>query len=139
MRVSGLETTFFLSDQFFGRVFSNEQGVEPLLIVDHASRQHPQRLFLVKYALIGDGENARPILKHELTGYDVKTLLTYPTQVGQLDDLQPVLESFIYGPNEAQLSRVLLQNQSTGAQKVAKAIISEHLVLQLIALYQYAW
>jgi hypothetical protein len=140
MKVSELETTSLLvSDEFFGRVFRNEQGVESLVILDYPAWGRPRRLFLVKYVLGGSGENARPILKNELTGYDSETLFMYPTQFDQLENLQSVLESSMYGQEGAELSTVMLQSRSTGAVNVAKTVISESLVTNLIALYHYAW
>lgn len=140
MKVSGLETkSLLVSDEFFGRVFHNEQGVESLVVMDYPAWRRLQRLFLVKYILGGSGENARPILKNELTGYDFETLFMYPTQIDQLENLQSVLESTMYGQDSSELSTVMLQSRSTGAQEVAKTVISENLVSKLIALYHYAW
>lgn len=130
-----------LSERFHLLLFESEHGVEPILVVDQASSGSPRRLFLVRY-VIGEGaggESRRPVFKNELTGYDYEMKLTYPTQKERLKGLQSVMESYMYVPTEAVLSRVIVRNLSTGAERPMKAIISEGLVSRLVDLYEYAW
>jgi len=85
------------------------------------------------------GESKRPIFKNELTGYDYEMKLTYPTQERHLEELQSIMELYMYAPTEAKLSRIVVRNLSTGAERPVKAIISEELVSRLVNLYEYAW
>jgi hypothetical protein len=130
-----------LSQQFYLVIFNSEQGAEPILVTDHAPSDPLQRLFLVRYTigLGAGGESGRPIFKSELTGYDHEMKLTYPTQRERLEDLQSIMESFMYASTETILSRIKVRNLSTGNERQMKAIISEELFLRLVGLYGYAW
>ena len=44
-----------------------------------------------------------------------------------------------YGSPEAQYSKVILENASSGEQRPVKAIVSEKLVASLVDLYGYGW
>lgn len=132
---------FHLSDPFHRLLFTDERGVEPLLIADHEPGKRPQRIFLVRY-IVGEGgagESKRPIFKDELTGYDCETQETYHTQKIRLEALQSTLESSMYGSSDAQLSKVIVENISTGEQRPIKALVSESLVEKLVALYGFGW
>lgn len=113
--------------------------MEPIVIANQPGE--PRRLFLVRYVLGegGGGESKRPIFKNELTGYDYEMKLTYPTQMDRLERLQSTMESFMYAPTEAMLSKAVVRSQSDPAERPIKVIISEELVAKLIELYQYAW
>lgn len=128
-----------LSGRFHSLLFQEEQGVEPIVIANQPGE--PRRLFLVRYVLGegGGGESKRPIFKNELTGYDYEMKLTYPTQMDRLERLQSTMESFMYAPTEAMLSKAVVRSQSDPAERPIKVIISEELVAKLIELYQYAW
>ena len=56
-----------------------------------------------------------------------------------MEALQSTLEPSMYGSPETQLSRVMAENLSTKEQRPIKAIVSESLVAELVALYGYAW
>jgi hypothetical protein len=129
-----------LSDIFHKIMFSRDEG-EPILISDRVPSDHPRRIFLVKYAASEGGsvENRRPIFRNELTGYDYDMRLTYPTQRKNLDRLQFIMESYMYGSTEAQLLRVVAENMSKRAQTSIRAIVSEALVSKLAELYEFAW
>ena len=103
-----------LSQLFFSITFQPEEDVEPLLVADHTSSGSPHRLFLVRY-VVGEGtggEGGRPIFKNELTGYDYEQQIAYPTQKKtQLDRLQSLLESFVYGSIRTRLSHVEIEIQ----------------------------
>jgi len=133
--------TYEVSDRFHTFLFEQEQGVEPILIADQEPVGEPHRLFLVRYVLGegGGGESKRPIFKNELTGYDYEMKLTYSTQRDHLEKLQSVMESFMYAPTEATLSKAPVRNQSVAAERPIKVIISKELVAKLIDLYEYAW
>jgi len=130
-----------LSDNFLRLLFTEEHGVEPLLIADRGPGNSPRRIFLVRYIIGegGGGESKRPIFKDELTGYDYELNLTYPTQRVKLEALQSTLELSMYGSSEAQLSRATAENFSTKEQRPIKAVVSESVVARLVALYGYAW
>lgn len=132
---------FQVSDVFHRLLFTDERGVEPLLIADQYPREGAQRLFLVRYIVGegGGGESKRPIFKDELTGYDYGTKETYHTQKIHLEALQSSLESSMYGSSDAQLSKVIVENISTGEQRPIKALVSESLVEKLVALYGFGW
>ena len=133
--------TYEVSNRFHILLFQQEQGVEPILIADQEPVGEPHRLFLVRYVLGegGGGESKRPVFKNELTGYDYEMKLTYPTQREGLEKLQSTVESFMYAPTEATLSRAPVRNQSAAAERPIKVIISKELVARLIDLYEYAW
>jgi len=133
--------TYEVSDRFHTFLFEQEQGVEPILIADQEPVGEPHRLFLVRYVLGegGGGESKRPIFKNELTGYDYEMKLTYSTQRDHLEKLQSAMESFMYAPKEATLSKAPVRNQSAAAERPIKVIISKELVAKLIDLYEYAW
>lgn len=130
-----------ISESFHKRLFVDERGVEPLLIADRNPANSPQRIFLVRYVIVkGAGaESSRAVFKDELTGYDYEMKMLYPTQKVQLEALQSTLEPSMYGSPETQLSRVMAENLSTKEQRPIKAIVSESLVAELVALYGYAW
>ena len=65
--------------------------------------------------------------------------LTYSTQEKHLEELQSIIELYMYAPTEAMLSRIVVRNLSTRAERPVKAIISEELVSRLVNLYEYAW
>ena len=132
---------YCLSDGFHRLLFTEEQGVEPLLIADFTPRNSPQRIFLVRYIIGegGGGESKRPVFKDELTGYDYEVKLTYPTQKVRLDALQYTLELSMYGSSEAQLSKVTAENIATKEQRPIKAVVSETLVAKLVGLYDFGW
>jgi len=137
-----METLVFrLSDSFLRLLFTEEHGVEPLLIADRGPDDYPQRIFLVRYIIGegGGGESKRPIFKDELTGYDYELRLAYPTQRVQLETLQSALELSMYGSSEAQLLRATVEDLSTKEQRPIRAVVSESLVAKLVALYGYAW
>jgi hypothetical protein len=137
-----METLVYrLSDSFLRLLFTEEHGVEPLLIADRGPGNSPRRIFLVRYIMGegGGGESKRPIFKDELTGYDYELNLTYPTQRVKLEALQSALELSMYGSSEAQLSRAPAENISTKEQRPIKAVVSESVVAKLVALYWYAW
>ena len=93
---------------------------------------------MVKYLLGAVGENTRLILRNELTGYDYEQQVIYPTQKAELDQLQSLFESFVYGSLQARLSHVDIEN--SGDQKLTvKVIMSNELVSAIIDLYQFAW
>ncbi len=130
-----------ISENFHKHLFVDERGVEPLLIADHDPGNSPQRIFLVRYVIVeGAGaEGSRAVFKDELTGYDYEMKMLYPTQRAQLESLQSTLESWMYGSPETQLSRVMAESLSTKEQRPIKAMVSESLVADLVALYGYAW
>lgn len=133
--------TYEVSDRFHTLLFQQEQGVEPILIADQEPVGEPHRLFLVRYVLGegGGGESKRPIFKNELTGYDYEMKLTYLTQRDRLEKLQSIMESFMYAPTEATLSKASVRSQSAAAERSIKVIISKELVAKLVDLYEYAW
>ena len=134
-------SAYEVSERFNSILFRPERGIEPLLIADQYSSGSTCRLFLVRY-VIGEGaggESKRPVFKNELTGYDHESKLTYPTQEKHLEELQSIIESHMYAPTEAKLSRIVVRNLSTGAERPVKAIISEELLSRLVNLYEYAW
>lgn len=99
-----METLVYrLSDSFLRLLFTEEHGVEPLLIADRGPGNFPRRIFLVRYIIGegGGGESKRPIFKDELTRYDYELNLTYPTQRVKLEALQSTLELSMYGSSEA--------------------------------------
>jgi hypothetical protein len=129
-----------LPDTFYNLMLGLEEG-EPILVTDRVSRDHPRRLFLVRYlrSEVGSGETTRPIFRNELTGYDYETRLTYPTQREHLDMLQSTMESYTHGSSQAQLFPAVVQNMSTRARTSVRVIASEHLFSMLVGLYEFAW
>ena len=119
---------------FYSLIF-NQEDAEPILVFD---RSAPTRLFLVRYIIGSGGENSRLIFCSEITGYDYNQQITYPTQKGNLDGLQGVLETFVYGSVNSELLRVDVEDGKRYV-KTVKAIISEDLVSRIITIYQYAW
>jgi hypothetical protein len=130
-----------LSERFYSKLFQLEDRLEPILIADQDSSGSPRRLFVVRYVIVESAgeENARPIFKDELTGYDYEMKLTYPTQKRHLEELQSIMESRMYAPSEAALSKIVARNLSTGQERPVKAVISDGLVSKLLDLYEYAW
>lgn len=130
-----------LSEQFHKATFDAEQGVEPMLVVDRLPEGSPRRFFLARYVLAqgGGSEGSRPIFRNQLIGYDYEMKLTYPTQREHLERLQSLMESFMYAPTEGMLSRAMVQDPASGAERPIRIIVSEELVSKLVDLYEYAW
>jgi len=125
---------YVLSDSFYS-LLANDDSKSVLIVDDLTS---PRRVFLVKYLLGAVGENTRLILRNELTGYDYEQQVIYPTQKAELDQLQSLFESFVYGSLQGRLSHVDIEN--SGDQKLTvKVIMSNELVSAIIDLYQFAW
>lgn len=107
-----------LSDHFYSILFQSEHGVEPILIADQVPSGLPRRFFLVRY-VTGDGageESNRPVFKNELTGYDYAMKLIHPTQKEHLEELQSIMESYMYVSSGAVLSRIVVRHLSTGLE-----------------------
>ncbi len=134
-----MTATYSVSDEFFRRLFIEEQGVEPLLVIDQHAGGPPKRILLVRYVLGegGGGESERSIFKDELSGYDYELKRAYPTQRVRLEALQSTLEPSMYGSSEAETVRTLVQNESTQEQRPIKALISGKLASDLASLYRF--
>lgn len=132
---------YALADAFFRLLFAEANGSEPILIVDRAASNDPQRIFLVQYTIsgAGSGESSRPILKDELTGYEYGSRTIYPTQRVGLEALQATIEPSMYGSSRVQLVKANAENVLTREKRPIKAIVSETLVERLIGLYRFAW
>ncbi len=124
---------YSLSSAFYKLIFTDDGGVEQLLVADREPGNLPQRMFLVRYVIGegGGGETRRPVFKDELVGYDCESKLTYQREKLDLDSLQSILESSMYGSPEAKLSRVIIENQFTKEKRPVKVIVSESLVAKL--------
>jgi hypothetical protein len=130
-----------VNDRFFTLISQLSNDVESLLVADHGPTDSPRRLFLVRYVVTGgaSGESNRPIFKNELTGYDCEVETDYPTQKADLERLQSVMESSMFGHSEVLVTRAKVHNTRTGREATVKVLVSKGLVAELVDLYQFAW
>ncbi len=129
-----MDSAFYsLPSAFYKLIFTDDGGVEPLLVADREPGNLPQRIFIVRYVVGASegGESRRPIFKAELAGCDCESKLTYQREKVDLDALQSILESFMYGSPEAQLSRFMVENPSTKERRPVKVVVSESLAAKL--------
>jgi len=130
-----------VSERFLRRVFYSEQGVEPVIVSDALPEGGPMVMFLVRY-IIGEGaggEIRRPIFRNELVGYDYGAQLDYPVQDRGLENLQFLMEPYIYGTATGDRYLATIQSPAPNSSRSVKAIVSKQLVEELMRLYDYAW
>jgi hypothetical protein len=132
---------YVVSERFLRRVFYSEQGVEPIIVSDGLPEADPKVMFLVRY-IIGEGaggEIRRPIFRSELAGYDYGARLDYPIQDRGLENLQFLMEPYIYGTATGDRHVVIIQSPAPNSSRSVKVIVSRQLVEELMRLYDYAW